>query len=203
MGLVTVTPPAVEPLTLEEAKRHARIYHDADDVDVARYIKAGRKWLERFTRRAFVQQVLRATFRDFPREDHPAVLALPRPPLVSVSLVQYKAAAGGVLTTLDAAGYQVDPTGLVGTLEPAYGAAWPGVRVGPQAVQVTYTAGYGALGTDVEEDLREALCLLVTHQTENRAALAAGTAAALLPFGVRTFAYHHRVLTFPRQTPKE
>ena len=52
------TPPAVEPIALDEAKRHLRIEDGVseDDALVGTLISAVRIWAENFTGRAFITQ---------------------------------------------------------------------------------------------------------------------------------------------------
>ena len=50
--LITVNPADVEPVTLEEAKHHLRVDHDADDALIQSLITAARETVERFTGRA-------------------------------------------------------------------------------------------------------------------------------------------------------
>jgi len=52
MGLKVVSPPAVEPVTLDEAKAHLRVTIADDDGYIALLIPAARERVELFLRRA-------------------------------------------------------------------------------------------------------------------------------------------------------
>lgn len=172
MELQLVTPPAVEPLSLTEAKSHTRVVWDAEDTDVAAYIKAARVHAEAVTRRAFVQQVWDVFYDAFPGDSRER-LELPLPPVVSVDSVKYTDTAG-VLQTWDPAEYQaVLPGGEApppATLVPKYadGYGWPSPKDQPQAVVVRLTCGYGVLGSDVPEPIRQAMRVHVARMYELR-----------------------------------
>src|SRR5215469_16680870 len=51
-----VTPPAVEPVLLADAKGQARIDTTDDDTLVTNLITGARQWAERYTGRAFITQ---------------------------------------------------------------------------------------------------------------------------------------------------
>lgn len=54
MNLIETTPPEAEPLTLEEAKAHLRITHDADDDVINALIRAARGMCENDTGLALI-----------------------------------------------------------------------------------------------------------------------------------------------------
>jgi uncharacterized phiE125 gp8 family phage protein len=98
MGLKLVTPPAIEPVTLAEAKAHLRLDTESDDGYVPALITAARERVELFLRRALITQVFECTVDDFPAHDR--AIDLPRPPLQSVEWIKYPDTAA-VLQTLD------------------------------------------------------------------------------------------------------
>lgn len=105
-------------------------------------------------------------------------IVLPRPPVASITSVQY-IDDGGVLQTLDASMYQVDTDSEPARLLPAWGQIWPVTRY-PQlsAVKITYVAGYASADA-VPATTKQGIRLLLGHFYENReAVLAAGARGA-------------------------
>lgn len=189
-GLVTITPPAVEPVTLAEAMAHLRI--DAPGVGphpeealISALIQAAREHVEAATGRALVTQTLEATW-----DAWDAALTLPRAPVQSVSSVTYVDAAGAT-QTLAGASYRLAPAGLVWAVTPAYGEEWPAARPVPGAIAVRFVAGYG-LAAAVPAPLRQAMLLLVSHLYENRNA-ATERAMTEMPFAVSALVAPYRV----------
>ena len=143
------TPPAAEPLHLDEVKAHSRIQHASEDTLVSRFLRAARMDLEEILGRALVTQTLTLALDAFPfscgayaawAESESAIL-LPRSPAIAVSAVTYLD-PDGVTQTLAASNYLLDTFMEPNRILPAYGVSWPSTRTQVNAVQITYTAGY-------------------------------------------------------------
>ena len=133
-----ITPSAIEPVTLEHAKRHARIDHDIEDALLATFIAAARQHGEHLTARQFVEAEFELLLEAFPQGNGP--IRLPRPPLQAVTAVAYVDRDGE--RTLAAANYRVDAAGQLGVIEPVEAFAWPPTRGQPGAVAVRFRTGW-------------------------------------------------------------
>lgn len=172
-----ITPPAAEPLTLAEAKRHLRVDADITDDDslITALIVTARQQAEHRTGRAMVTQQWRYSVDAFPADS----LELPLPKLQSVQSVTYLDSSG-TRQTLANTEYDVITDELVGRIIPAFGKSWPSCRVRPGSVQVSYTCGYGA-AADVPQSIKAWMMLAIGAWYENREALVAGQPVAELP----------------------
>jgi uncharacterized phiE125 gp8 family phage protein len=83
-SLTVETPPAIEPVTLTEAKQHLRVDIADDDTYIEALIVAARQYAEEYLDRALISQQLAVRMDTFPYE-----FELPRPPM----------ATSGTLTT--------------------------------------------------------------------------------------------------------
>lgn len=134
-----ITPPALEPVTLAEAKLHARIDHDLEDGLLATFIAAARQHGEQLTGRQFVEAAYELSLDGFPCDDGP--IELPKPPLQAVEAVSF-VAPDGITQTMSATDYVVDTSGLLGRIYPADGAAWPAARRRRNAVTISFRTGW-------------------------------------------------------------
>lgn len=185
MALICVTGPAVEPVSLDEAKDHLRVDISDDDTLIAGLVTAAREWIERVCRPqlALITQTWRYVADDWPAGD---TLALRPWPLQSVSSVSYTSEAG-VTATFAASNYVVDTYSAPGRLRLKSTASWPsGTLQELNGLQVTFTAGFGAGGSDVPAQIRQALLMLVAHWYENRETqVITGAVPASVDFAVR------------------
>lgn len=185
-GLKVITGPSFEPATLAEAKQHCRVDISDDDTLITGLISAARAYLEHAFGRAIAAQTIQLNLAEFPgasRQNPRAAIRIPRPPLASVTSVQYYDAAG-TLTTLSAAEYQVDTLREPGELVVKPGGEWPETeedRVG--AVQVTYVAGVATAGA-IDARIKQATLMLVGHWYENRETVLVGTISKELEHAV-------------------
>lgn len=197
ISLVRTVEPELEPITLDQAKAHCRIAGDDDDGYVTSLITAARIHAENRTNRSFLQQTWRMSLDRFPgyqpwnlgapfapvvgrqfsteyvcgRYMQPPLL-LPRPRLIEVTSLQYYD-INGDQQTLDPSAYVVNADGEPATIFPVPFTWWPATMWGrPDAVQVTYTAGYGATTDTVPMNLQLAMLGLIAHWYENREAVA-------------------------------
>lgn len=165
MALVEQTAPSVEPLSASEAKSHIRVDISDDDTLIGTYIKAARQDRENFTRRAFVSQTWDLYLDAFPGS---SVIELPKPPLQSVTHIKYTDEDGNE-TEFSSDSYQVDIYSEPGRIMLKSGYSWPSDTLQVMnGVQIRFVCGYGDAGSDVPENFRRAIALIVGSLYENR-----------------------------------
>lgn len=179
MVLEVLTPPAEEPVSLEEAKLHLKQEVEEDDDLIEAMIAAAREWAESYLNRALVTQTIRLSLPCFPGGCQ--VIELPRPRLIEVTELAYVDGDGAdQVMTEDR--YQVDIRREPGRLAPAYGLSWPATRRVFNAVSVTYQAGYGD-ADDVPQCVKRAMLVMIGGLYENRQAFETGTIITELKMG--------------------
>ena len=183
-SLELVTAPVLEPLTLEEAKKHLRLEPEfTDDDDYVRGLLAAVKdWAEGETSKALLTQTLKLRLDRFP---YGRRIYLPRPPLQTVTGITYLD-TNNVLQTLGTALYQVngarvtpDQHAPCGYILPAYGAWWPTTYPVTEAVSITYVAGWLSVEA-VPQRIKQAMLLMLGDLYENRERIVTGASVALL-----------------------
>ena len=189
MGLTLTTAPAAEPVTLVEAKAHLKVEVDADDTLISALVEAARQHAERFLNRQLVTATWKLTLDRWPEG---TTVRLPRPPLSTITSVKYIDTAGDQ-QTLDAASYTVDAESEPGRVVPAYGVSWPAVRSIINAIEISYTAGYGDADA-VPQAIKQAILFLVGHWYEHREEVVDGTSPCELPQAARMLLWQYRVL---------
>lgn len=170
MPLILVSGPVAEPISLIEAKEHLRVDVNDDDVLISSLITAAREYAESICRRVFVTQRWKLVLDAFPSPSAslseanyygqnwsiapgPILMAkrdgvsgyeiIPGvPPLQSVESITY-IDTDGVTQTLAPTAYKVDVASTMGRIVPAYGTTWPMARNEINAVEVSFTSGYG------------------------------------------------------------
>lgn len=183
MGLKIVTPPTVTPISIvgiDQLKQHLQEATDVSDEDklIISYLNAAWKLAEAHTWRQFLTAEFRYTLQNF-RAQNPdlawnsrlAPILIPRPPCQSIASVKYIDTNGVLQTLVVNTDYVVDLESDITTIRPAYEKCWPGVRRNlPNAVQITFTAGYGNTLADMPDVLLHAIRLQVGSWWLNREA---------------------------------
>ena len=161
MSLKEISPPAEEPVTLQEARTHLRL-ESGEDEYISNLIVAARRHSESFQGRAYITQTWDVYMNAFPR----GCIKVPLPPLQEIVFVKYMDSAE-VLQTLDPSDYAVDCYSEPGLICPAYGKSWPATYPEINAVQIRFVAGYGT-AADVPQEVKHAILLKVADLYEHR-----------------------------------
>jgi uncharacterized phiE125 gp8 family phage protein len=157
MPLVQTFAPAVEPVTLAEAKNHLRLDADltTDDTLVTMLIAAARRYAESYTGRSFVAQGWRLVADAFPGPSlfgvPPGVpyslpghaIQLEKGNTLAVSSITYLA-MDTTWQTMPAANYTADLSGCPARITPVFGQIWPIPLPQIASVRVDYIAGYAS-----------------------------------------------------------
>ena len=187
-SLTRQTAPAVEPVTLAEAKAHLRVDTSDDDTYIGTLITAAREWCEQYLDRTLVHTQWVMRFDKFPDSGIEPV-ELPRPPMVvsgtATAVTVTFTQEAGPTSTYSTAEYRVDRNATPGAILPIYGSTWTPHRQDDNAISVTWWAGYGATGSSVPAAIRHAMLMLIGTWYERRAS-ADNAGGSEVPFGVKS-----------------
>lgn len=186
-GLTLVSAPALEPISLAEAKAHLRVTSVSEDALISRLIKTARVLAETMTRRAFITQTWDLFFDEFPSE----AIYVPMPTLQEVTFVKYVDLDGNP-QTLDPTIYLVDKAREPARITLAWLRFWPTYRNQANSINVRFKAGYGDNATDVAEPVRQAILLSLTNWFENRSSVGSNSLAEL-PASAQALLWSERV----------
>lgn len=202
MSLKLISPPAVEPISLVEAKRHLVIDHDDDDAMIAFLIQVARSHFDAisgWSGRSIMTQTWDLVFDGFPMSlpipfcgswrNTPTfqseAIKVPHPPLQSVAFIKYLDASGA-MQTMAPTDYMID------NADPAKAwiiptSSWPASQATANAVQIRFIAGY-ASASDVPAHVRYSILMTLGSLYENREQVVVNSngtvATAEMPFGV-------------------
>lgn len=176
MTLFRTVEPALEPVTLAEAKAFLRVDHDSEDNLIASLIAAARQDVERTTGAALIDQTWRLSLDDWPQSGTVAVHRYPLRQVLGVTV--YDANGDGV--EIDPDDYVVD-----GNSSPPRIHFREAVASGQpmNGIEIDFTAGFGAAGPDVPDSLRRAILVLVAHWYEFRASVGPQDQPVSYPLG--------------------
>lgn len=172
------TAPAIEPVTLAEAKAHLVISHtDDDDYIEDTLIPAARQHIEDNWDRALITQTWVYARDHWPLGNE---IRLPGGHMLSLVGVTYTDSDEVSHSFADIlADTEFEPRVIL-----AYGKSWPSDTLSPLSpIKVEYTCGYGD-ADDVPENVKHALKLIIGHWYERREAVLTGTISKEIEFAV-------------------
>jgi len=180
MPLILTAGPSAEPISLAEAKAHARVDGDLEDTLIASLILAARLHIERSLDVALISQSWSLYLDRWP---DCGPVELPLAPFLSLDAVRLYGPTGSSMT-LDPALFEVDAFSRRPRLSRRDGQGWPLPGRSVNGIEIAFTAGYGPAPDDVPMPLRLAVKLLVAHWHEAREPVRLGESADPVPLSV-------------------
>lgn len=166
MRPMMISAPAIEPVSLAEAKSWLREDGADEDELIQTLIVAARMTLEAYTRRFFVTQSWRLTLDCWPASvAASATLCIPFAPFQAVTAIRVYD-ANDVAQTIGAATYRAPFVNEAGRI--FFKASPPAPGRATDGIEIDFAAGYGALASDTPQPLRRAILMLVAHWREKR-----------------------------------
>ena len=181
-----ITPPSVEPITVNDALAHMNLTSDETQGQLVElYIQAAREQAETYMGRALITQEWRLTLDRWPvqgeawwdgvmqgaiselRRGRDTWVILPRHPLLSVDEITVFDDAGNP-EDVPVSQFIVDTQQEPGRMVLKSSNAWPIALQSANAIQVDYTAGYGPAGNDVPAAITLGLLNMVASMYEHR-----------------------------------
>jgi uncharacterized phiE125 gp8 family phage protein len=160
-------------VTRETVKKFLGKTDSCDDDFVDLMIRAATERCEARTNRQLITATWQLTLDRFPVGNF---IYLPKPPIQSVTTINYTDSADVVQTFTDWTLDVEKEPGEVYRTE-----SWPAPKDIPSAVKITYVSGYGLDETDIPEELVIAICLAARHYYDQRDEVITGTIVARMP----------------------
>lgn len=151
--LVRVTAPAIEPITLSEAKLYLRIDHANEDVLISDLIVAARLTAEHWLKRSLITQAWKLAYDDYAAE----TLSLPMGPVNSITSIMIVNRDNST-QVIDNSVYYLNAA--KDTL--IFDMALIGFRV-----EITYSTGYGNAAA-VPKAIKQGMLVHIASMYENR-----------------------------------
>lgn len=185
-----VTPPATIPITLAEAKKQARIYHDSDDDQINMMIESATAIVEQYLQRKLITQTWKMFLDSFPSE-----IKVLFGDLQSVTHVKYTD-SDEVQSTFDSSKYLVDTDSEPGRIILKTNETWPTDVLSPKnPIEIQFVTGYGDSSTNIPQDIRNAILWLVSYLYNYRHGVVTNNKMNIesLPFDWRSMLYPYRI----------
>lgn len=162
-----ITDPATTPVSLTEAKAHLRVDDTNEDALITSLIDAAVSHFDGLgvLGRAMITQVWAQWFNQAPGR-----VRLQMGPFISLVSIEYYD-ADNALQNAAINNFETWLDGDFVILKPKEGFEWPNAYQRPDAIKVTYQAGFGGSPSNVPQSIRQAILLTIAHWYEHRMAV--------------------------------
>ena len=172
LTIVRTSSPVIESVTLEEVKRFLNVATHTDDTLLSDIIFNTTDYLESVLHRQFLAASYRFSLDRFPWDpnwsiqqniwwtiDPRSIIEIPRPPLQSITAIVYQD-VNNTQQTFATTEYGVDVDSEPGRVYLLPGHSWPSTYAIPNAVKITYFAGWTTVAT-MPQRLRSLLLFVI------------------------------------------
>ena len=198
MIITTTTAPAVEPVSLSEAKLHLKLAtteaeaaaYTVEDAWLTRNLAAARTQAEQETGRRFITQTLTYYLSRWPDERY---IKVPYPPLQSAIVTYRLTDDDDYDETLSTADTDIvsEPGRII--LQPSE--SWPsGTLYTDKPIKIVFICGYG-LAVAVPENIKSAILLKISDLYENRGEVVVGVSVGRIEGAVDSLLRQYQIHT--------
>jgi uncharacterized phiE125 gp8 family phage protein len=152
------------PVALADVKEHLKIAGTDEDTYITNLITVATELAEKITGRDFINKTYEAYLDYFPCNG--VKLEIRKSKLQSITSIEYY--KDGVLTTFASESYDTTNSNLYSQVFLNNNYSYPTADTRPQAVKITFVAGYGASADDVPQGIKQGLYMLIAGLYENR-----------------------------------
>lgn len=173
MTMFLVTPPALEPVTVADARAYLRISTNSEDDILRRLIATARELVEAETGMALIDQTWRLRVDRWPRSGRLAIFKYPVKSVVSVVAYRPDGTAISFAPEEFVLHHERRPQRVYMTQYPD-AASFTGL-------EVDFIAGFGETSVGVPDAMKQAILTLTAHLYESRAGVDADATSRTIP----------------------
>tara|TARA_R110000824_G_scaffold214736_1_gene400962 strand:+ start:96 stop:674 length:579 start_codon:yes stop_codon:yes gene_type:complete len=188
-SFVVDTPANAAILTTAEAKAHLKVDTTADDTLIDNLISAATDSAQIFTNRYFIDTIITQYGDSWSDLD-----ILFKSKVSTVSHIKYYDSDNS-LQTLATSVYDTDLTHQPARIGLLPSQSFPGIADRFNAVECKYKVGYGTVGSDVPQGIRQAVLLTVGNWYENRQEVVIGRISTELPKSAQYLLEQYKIQT--------
>lgn len=185
-----LTGPAIEPISLEEAKTYLRVSDAADDQLITTLIAAARVHVETLTRCAMITQTWRKVLDCWPNSNQ---IELPLGPFHSLQAIRVYDASGDA-SILPLAQFLPDEKSRPARIVLPQMITGQPIKREKAAIEIDYQVGFGNSAVDVPSALKQSSLTLIGHWFQNREAVVMAGSGAIVPHGFDQLIASYKVM---------